>query len=156
MFPPLPPHFDVYMHPVAFAAWVGLLITSLNLIPIGQLDGGHVLYGMLRSKANTVATIILGLATAAVFAFQCWLWTLMLVLLFFLGSRHPPTADDDVPLGWPRYVLGVLILCFIPLGFTPQPFVPGEGRPEPPQRPQQRQHAPHDRVFYARSVPPGR
>ena len=132
----IPPHHDVFMHPLAFAAWVGLLLTSLNLIPVGQLDGGHVLYGLLRSRAQPVATLVLGLAIAAVMMFHLWWWSLMLVLLLVMGPRHPPTARDDVPLGLPRYVLGLLIFAFVPLGFTPYPFVlePEGERAPPPQR----------------------
>jgi Zn-dependent protease len=132
----IPPHHDVMMHPLAFAAWVGLLLTSLNLIPVGQLDGGHVLYGLLRSRAQPVATLVLGLAIAAVMMFHLWWWSLMLVLLLVMGPRHPPTARDDVPLGLPRYVLGLLIFAFVPLGFTPYPFVlePEGERAPPPER----------------------
>ena len=111
------------LHPMAFAGWVGLLITALNLIPIGQLDGGHILYGLLRTKAHKVATLLLLAAAAGVLWYQLWGWTLMLVLLMVMGPVHPPTADDEVPLGAWRTLLGWLTLAFIPIGFTPTPFL---------------------------------
>jgi len=129
-FPHLTEGYGIDLHPMAYAGWVGLLITSLNLFPIGQLDGGHVLYGLLRTKAHAVATLVLFGATAAVFLGTALLhdprlmgWTLMLLLLYLMGPRHPPTADDNVPLGFWRHVLGWLTLAFLPLGFTPIPFL---------------------------------
>jgi membrane-associated protease RseP (regulator of RpoE activity) len=126
----VPLNFKFDMHPMAFAGWVGLLITSLNLIPVGQLDGGHILYALLRNKARRVATIVLLLAIAA----ACWQsymhgtvspWTLMLFLLVLMGPMHPPTADDNEPLGVFRYILGWLTLAFIFIGFTPNPLPMG-------------------------------
>ncbi|MGW8256689.1 MAG: site-2 protease family protein [Thermoguttaceae bacterium] len=110
------------LHPLAFAGWVGLLITSLNLIPISQLDGGHVLYAMLREKANVIARMLLFGAFLAVLFFGLYAWFLMIVLLIIIGPSHPPTADDEEPLGWWRYVIGWLTLAFIPFGFIPIPF----------------------------------
>jgi Zn-dependent protease len=152
IFGPIPAGHDVVLHPVAFAAWVGLLLTSLNLIPVGQLDGGHVLYGLLRGRAHAVAVFVLMLAVAAVIMFHMWWWSLMLVLLLWLGPRHPPTARDDVPLGLPRYLLGLLMFAFIPLGFTPTPFVL---KPDGPQVPAPRQPLPRDdgNTIWVHSVP---
>jgi Zn-dependent protease len=118
----IPAEQEIVFHPMAFAGWVGLLITSINLIPIGQLDGGHVLYGLLRKRAHTVAMVVMAAAVVAVLAYQLYSWVLMLTLLMFMGPRHPPTADDNVPLGPFRYLLGVLVLAFIPFGFTPEPI----------------------------------
>lgn len=121
---PMPQGYEVVTDPMAFAGWVGLLVTSLNLIPIGQLDGGHVLYALLREKANKIATLLL-LAAVFLVAFN-WRelmgWMLMLFLLMMMGPRHPPTADDSEPLGTGRTVLGWLTLAFIIIGFTPTPF----------------------------------
>jgi Zn-dependent protease len=126
IFGPLPPGHVVASHPMAFAAWVGLLVTSINLIPIGQLDGGHVLYGLLRQRAHYVASFLLTAAAVAVVAstvfFHYPAWFLMVLLLLFMGPKHPPTANDDVPLGPVRIVLGWLTLAFVLVGFTPMPF----------------------------------
>jgi membrane-associated protease RseP (regulator of RpoE activity) len=112
------------LDPMAFAGWVGLLITSLNLIPIGQLDGGHVLYALLREKANRVASFLLLSAIVLVILNfrEFGSWTLILLLLLKMGPSHPPTADDDEPLGIGRIVLGWLTLAFIVVGFTPTPI----------------------------------
>lgn len=122
----LPEGHDVILNPMLFAGWVGLLITSLNLIPIGQLDGGHILYALLRKKAYWVAYFLLiaaGLAVAvAAIVYRYPVWILMIFLLFMMGPTHPPTADDNVPLGPWRIVLGWLTLAFVFIGFTPMPF----------------------------------
>ena len=120
---PLQRGYVVDLHPMAFAGWVGLLITAINLIPVGQLDGGHVLYALLRTKAHRVATLLLLGAVAGVIMFGLYGWTLMLVLLMFMGPIHPPTANDNVPLGRWRILLGWLTLSFIVIGFTPTPIV---------------------------------
>jgi len=122
---PIPHGYEIYTHPMAFAGWVGLFITSLNLFPIGQLDGGHVLYALLRRKAHKVATAVLFTALFLVIWKWEYLknWTLMLILLFIMGPIHPPTADDDEPLGFFRYLLGWLTLAFIFIGFTPVPIM---------------------------------
>jgi membrane-associated protease RseP (regulator of RpoE activity) len=123
IFGPLPDGHDVFLHPLAFAGWVGIFITALNLIPIGQLDGGHILYALLRQAARPLATLLLMLAAASVVIFGYWAWTLMLVLLLLIGPRHPPTADDSVPLDTARIMLGWASLLFILVGFTPTPFI---------------------------------
>ncbi|OHB75061.1 MAG: hypothetical protein A2W31_04825 [Planctomycetes bacterium RBG_16_64_10] len=122
VFGPLGEHQDIALHPIAFAGWVGIFITALNLIPIGQLDGGHILYSLLRRWAHPVAGALLLAAALAVIVAEYWAWTLMIVLLVLMGPQHPPTANDYVPLGRRRTVLGWLTLSFIVLGFTPTPF----------------------------------
>jgi membrane-associated protease RseP (regulator of RpoE activity) len=121
---PIPPGYEVVTDPMAFAGWVGLLVTSLNLIPIGQLDGGHILYALLRRKAHRVAKLLL--FSALVTVLWNWQalgsWMLMIMLLFVMGPLHPPTANDEEPLGLARGVLGWLTLAFIVVGFTPVPL----------------------------------
>jgi membrane-associated protease RseP (regulator of RpoE activity) len=119
----IPPGFVLNIHPIAFAGWVGLLITSLNLFPIGQLDGGHVLYALLRKKAHFVARFILYAAAALVIFSGLWMWLPMLALIFYFGPKHPPTANDDEPIGIIRIILGWLTLAFVIVGFTPNPFL---------------------------------
>jgi membrane-associated protease RseP (regulator of RpoE activity) len=111
------------LHPTAFAGWVGLFITSLNLIPIGQLDGGHVLYALVRKKARYISGLLL-LAIVLVVATneKLYTWAVMLMILFIMGPFHPPTANDDEPLGVLRYIIGWATLAFVVIGFTPMPF----------------------------------
>ena len=120
---PLAENQDILLHPVGFAGWFGILITALNLIPIGQLDGGHVLYALIGRRAHRVAIVLLLGAVAAMVLSGQFDWLLMVFLLFLIGWKHPPTSDDTVPLGLGRMLLGWLVLLFIPLGFTPIPMV---------------------------------
>jgi membrane-associated protease RseP (regulator of RpoE activity) len=119
---PLGPDEIAALHPLAFAGWIGLFLTALNLLPVGQLDGGHVLYALLRRKGHYVAMAVYVAMVAAVVVLGYWMWWLMLVLVFLTDVRHPPTADDEQPLGAFRTVLGWLTLLLFPLGFTPTPF----------------------------------
>jgi membrane-associated protease RseP (regulator of RpoE activity) len=115
----------VLLHPIAFAGWFGLLLTALNLFPIGQLDGGHILYALLRRRARPVAQVLLAAVVVAVVVLGYTTWILMILLLMFMGAKHPPTANDNMPLGVGRTVLGWLALLFILVGFTPTPFMFG-------------------------------
>ncbi len=125
---PIPPGNEILLTPLVFAAWVGVFITALNLIPVGQLDGGHILYALLKRKAYPVALGCLGLAIGYMIYQQNHTYALLVVLLFLMGPFHPPTGNDDAPLGWPRILLGWLTLSFIIIGFTPNPVtVPGGG-----------------------------
>jgi len=121
-FGPVPEHSTVVLHPLGFAGWVGIFVTALNLFPIGQLDGGHVLYAILRKKAHWVASALLMGAIGVVILTKTYEWLLMLMLLVWIGPNHPATADDDMPLGTGRIILGWLTLAFVIIGFTPRPF----------------------------------
>ncbi len=111
---------DVMIHPVAFAGWAGLLVTALNLIPAGQLDGGHVLYGLFGARARRlvpvilVALLLLGLVWAG-----WWLWA---ALIFVLGRAHAEPLDQITQLDPPRKLIGVLALIIFVLVFTPVPL----------------------------------
>jgi membrane-associated protease RseP (regulator of RpoE activity) len=106
---------DIYLHPVARAAWVGMLATALNLLPIGQLDGGHILYAFFPRRHRAVSRALCILLLPLGFFWLGWLfWG---VILLWLGRRHPTICDDTrlTPgrrkLGW--IALAVFILCFI-------------------------------------------
>ena len=117
----LSPEQNVILHPVAFAGWIGLLVTALNLIPVGQLDGGHVSYALFPSYHRYISwACIFLLVVSGIFFWQGWLiWA---VLLYFLGLRHPPPAYDWVPLDRKRKILGVITIIVFLLTFTPAPF----------------------------------
>jgi membrane-associated protease RseP (regulator of RpoE activity) len=122
IFGPLSEGQDIALHPLAFAGWVGIFITALNLIPIGQLDGGHILYALLLRRAHFIAQLLLVAAAVTIVIWGYWGWSLMVLLLMWMGPVHPPTANDEVPLGTARTVLGWACLLLVPLGFTPVPF----------------------------------
>ncbi len=119
---PLEEGTTVLLHPVAFAGWVGIFITALNLLPIGQLDGGHILYTLLPKRAHAISVAMLAAAAAAVVFGRLWQWSLLILLLLFFGVRHPPTAEGSGPLDRRRRVLGWLTLLFLFAGFTPTPI----------------------------------
>ena len=117
---PQPAGTEIMSHPLMFAGWVGIFITALNLIPIGQLDGGHILYTLLGRKAHWVA-IGLVLGAGGLMAWHNnYQYGVMLLLVFLMGIKHPPTANDHMELGWPRIILGWMTLLFIIVGFTPE------------------------------------
>jgi len=113
----IPPGMTVYIGPLGMAAWFGLLVTALNLIPIGQLDGGHVTYALFSQRANTLSRIVWWASVAMIYFSPSWVvWAL---LLWLLGRRHPPTLDDRAPLGPGRQLvallgLAIFMACFIP------------------------------------------
>jgi membrane-associated protease RseP (regulator of RpoE activity) len=102
------------------AAWVGLLVTGLNMLPMSQLDGGHVIYALLLKRAYVVARGFLIAAILYVVIFAAYLWLPMILLVTLIGVDHPPTSDDTTPLGWPRTLLGVVSLSIPIFCFPPQ------------------------------------
>jgi membrane-associated protease RseP (regulator of RpoE activity) len=124
-----PNGYSLNMHPVAFAAWFGLLATALNLFPIGQLDGGHISYAVLgpRSTYVTFATIGVAVALSAFFSSSWIVWTgLTIVMLVMFGPRHPRVYDEDIPLDRSRLILAGFALLMFVLCFTPSPIQPME------------------------------
>jgi len=120
---PLAENETMILNPLLFAGWVGIFITALNLIPIGQLDGGHILYSLLRKNAHRVAMFLVYAALGYMVLTNNFQYALMLGLIVLMGPRHPPTANDQIELGTFRIVLGWLTLAFIFIGFTPVPIV---------------------------------
>jgi Zn-dependent protease len=116
------PTGNYMMHPTALAGWVGLLVTFLNLLPAGQLDGGHVARAMFGDKAKyfSYASIILMLALS--FYFQYFGWILFIFILVFLGIGHPPPLNDITPLDGKRWVTGVVVFTLLAGCFTPVPM----------------------------------
>ena len=121
----VPDGYSLNMHPIAFAAWFGLLATALNLFPIGQLDGGHVSYSVLGTRFSTYVTF----ATLAVVLSLSWfakswiVWGLLTaVMLVVFGPKHPPVFDEDVPLDRTRRWLALFAVLMFVLCFTPAPI----------------------------------
>ena len=108
-----------HLNPYFVAGWVGFLITGLNMMPISQLDGGHVIYSLIGKKAHWVARITIVTAIAFMVYYLAPSLVLMTILLLLVGTDHPPTRNDRVPLGGFRIALGWLSLsipffCFPP------------------------------------------
>jgi membrane-associated protease RseP (regulator of RpoE activity) len=112
------------MHPMAFAAWFGLLATALNLFPIAQLDGGHIAYAVFGPRATYITYGSLVVALALTTRSLSWIvWTIMIVaMLFIAGPRHPRVMDEVVPLDRTRLALAVFALVMFGLCFTPAPI----------------------------------
>ncbi len=112
---------DVFISPVAWAGWVGLLVTFLNLVPAGQLDGGHVIYTVFGKKVNRIVPLLLVLMVLLGFFWSgWWLWA---VLIFFLGRSHAEPLDQITQLDPRRKTLAVLMLVIFLLVLTPVPFI---------------------------------
>jgi membrane-associated protease RseP (regulator of RpoE activity) len=104
-----------------YAAWVGLVVTALNLLPVGQLDGGHIVYALFPRHHRFVSQLVfLGLLGAGFLWAGWWLWAALLYFIIRFG--HPPTLDDAVPLTRGTKLLGWAGIIVFILTFTPVPF----------------------------------
>ena len=136
----LGPGQDVWIHPVAWAAWIGLFVTALNMIPVGQLDGGHVVFGLFRDRAHPLNDVVRGILIGlGIAVWAGWLvWAILLtVILRLSGGRHPPVEKPELPM--PRWakVMSWTSLVVLVLTFSPAPLRPGmlsasEARALPP------------------------
>lgn len=112
---------EVILHPIGFAGWVGLFVTALNLLPVGQLDGGHVIYALFGRRSRTVFVL-----TIAVMAFITIFynpgWILLLILIILFGFRHPAPLDDETPLDGKRKIMGGIVFGVFLVSFSPAPF----------------------------------
>jgi membrane-associated protease RseP (regulator of RpoE activity) len=120
----LPRHYDLLLHPVAFAGWAGLFITGLNLLPVGQLDGGHIIYALFGNSSKWVYRSVIGLLLV-LSVFYNGGWLLLALLLLIFGVRHPRPVDALTPLDRKRKVLGVLMLLMFVVSFVPAPVAGG-------------------------------
>jgi hypothetical protein len=114
------PAGDYMMHPTLFAGWVGLLVTGINLLPVGQLDGGHVARAVFGDRNRYVATGAAILLVLLAFLFSSWLLMALFVLL--MGIQHPPPLNDRTRLDRKRMVLAVVVLAVFALCFVPVPI----------------------------------
>ncbi len=125
LFTDIPDGQTLSLHPVFFAAWLGLFLTGINLLPVGQLDGGHASYALLGRAAHGVAIIAFGLLILAGI-FDATNRTFWFVWAFFVmlgGLRHPPPMNDITDVGLPRKLIGVATIALFFLLFTPpMPF----------------------------------
>lgn len=111
---------DVFLHPIAFGAWIGLLLTGINLIPAGQLDGGHIAAALLGNKARYLSYAMIAVMIALSAISTSWLiWA---VLLFIFGRTHPPALNTAAKLDVFHYGLGIIALLLFLLVFVPRPI----------------------------------
>jgi membrane-associated protease RseP (regulator of RpoE activity) len=122
LFTDIPAGQVILPHPVAFAGWVGILVTAFNLFPMGQLDGGHIFFAMVGRKASTVAkAFLMAFVVMGVFFWVGWfVWALLILLL---GLKHPRVVDEDVPLSLGRKAVGALIVVIFVVSFIPAPVL---------------------------------
>lgn len=116
----IPLRGDYLLHPTAFAAWVGFLVTALNLLPVGQLDGGHVARALLGSGAKYLSWVTVAILVGIGMFYYGWL--IFALLILFLGARHPPPLNDISPLDLKRKGLGVLTFAVLVFAFVPIPM----------------------------------
>jgi membrane-associated protease RseP (regulator of RpoE activity) len=105
----LPKNVDLMLDPLAFAGWAGMFVTALNLLPIGQLDGGHITHALFGNRSRLVAgAMFLGLGLYCIVTKNVT-WVPLLLLLLIFGVQHPPVMDDGNPLGGGRRAVGILL-----------------------------------------------
>jgi membrane-associated protease RseP (regulator of RpoE activity) len=119
---PRPEGFEILVGPMAFAGWVGLFVTALNLLPMSQLDGGHISYAVFGERSKKIALGVFG-ALAFAMLFTGPTYILFLGLAWFVGLAHPPTLDDTIQLDSRRRALAALALLVFILCFTPTPII---------------------------------
>ncbi|MCE5312234.1 MAG: site-2 protease family protein [Nitrospiraceae bacterium] len=117
----IPAGHDILLHPIAFAGWIGLFITSMNLIPIGQLDGGHVAYALFGERQRFLSKVLVAvLALLGLFFWPGWMvWA---VAMLILGIKHPPVVYWHEPLGRARRFVSFASLLVFVVTFMPVPF----------------------------------
>ena len=120
----VPIGYSLNLHPVGLAAWLGMLVTVLNLFPIAQLDGGHISYAALGSRSTKVTLGAVLAVIGLTFNSASWIiWSVLVVLMIvFLGPRHPRTLDDHVPLDRTRRWVALGTVAIFVLCFTPAPI----------------------------------
>ncbi|MBI5683414.1 MAG: site-2 protease family protein [Deltaproteobacteria bacterium] len=117
----IPDGYDLFLNPVAYAGWIGFFVTSINLLPIGQLDGGHILYAVAGTWHRFISVgFIIALVIMGIMVYEGWLiWA---VIITIVGTKHPPVIDDCTPLNPARkLIMWITLLVFI-LTFIPAPF----------------------------------
>lgn len=115
---------DIYIHPLGYAAWFGMLATALNLLPFGQLDGGHLAYAVFGPRARYLSMATLGLVITLAWFSSSWIvMAIMLTAMsWFMGFRHPAPLDDHTPLSFGRIIVALIALAILVGCFTPEPI----------------------------------
>ncbi len=116
-----PDEYDILLHPVAFAGWIGLFITSLNLLPIGQLDGGHISFAVFGERHRHISVfMVIFLLFLGLFFWEGWaFWS---ILMLIIGIKHPPVIYWEIPLDPKRNLMSLTCLVIFIITFVPYPF----------------------------------
>ena len=124
MFGIIPDNQALNAHPMVFASWFGMLATALNLLPFGQLDGGHLTHATLQRHSTIISGATVLAAVVMCFFSSFWLATtvIMVLMLFVVGPRHPRVINEDQPLAPGRSAIAVFALVMLILCFTPIPI----------------------------------
>ena len=119
----VPENQGILLHPIAFAGWIGFLMTSVNLLPIGQLDGGHIAYAVFGKRHRAISiTMLMFLIILAVFTWPGWLFLAILYAILCVRHGHPSLPDGQVTLGRKRRLIGWFSLVVFVLTFLPLPM----------------------------------
>jgi len=121
----IPPEgHDIALSSVAFAGWIGFFVTSLNLLPLGQFDGGHIVYALIGKKAHYVSRgMVLVLLYSGYIGWGGWIFWACLGLFF--GVRHPPIVDEETPLDFKHWMVAITSIIIFVVTFMPTPFMTG-------------------------------
>ncbi len=118
---PISDRYDIVLHPVGFAGWVGILVTAFNLFPVGQLDGGHIAYALLGRRSRKLSRVVL--AVFLLMGIFLWMgWIIWAVIILVLGLKHPLVTDEAEPLSSGRQKLAWLAILIFILSFIPDPI----------------------------------
>ena len=118
--PNIPPGYDLVLHPMAFAGWLGFLVTALNLLPVGQLDGGHIAYAIFGKYRKYVTILVIIIMALLGVLWQGWFFWILLIVIF--GLRHPKAQNEITPLQLSDKILAIISLVILILSFIPSPF----------------------------------
>ncbi len=122
----IPENYDILLHPICFAGWIGLFVTSLNLLPIGQLDGGHIAYAVFGERQFKISKIVflflLFFGLLSWFGLGWFGWFILALFLSIIGFKHPPPRDPTISLDRSRRLVGGVTLIVFFLTFIPVPF----------------------------------
>lgn len=122
VFGTIPEGFDIMLHPVAFAGWAGLFVTALNLLPIGQLDGGHIMYALLGERKSRIVFRIGILIFCLIAGLVYHGWIVFSILLLLFGFKHPPPIDPISGIDKKRRLIGIGMFILFLISFTPVPL----------------------------------
>lgn len=119
--PNIPQGYEIGLNPIAFAGWIGMFVTAMNLIPIGQLDGGHIAYALLGKWYNIIARLaLIVLVIMGIWGWEVWLFWALIILI--LGIRHPSPIDPYQPLDTKRKLIAWFAMIILVITFIPVPF----------------------------------